>query len=300
MKSVFNLLLVIVCLPIIISSCLNGSDENDFDFQAQWVKDTTIIGSYLRTKSVNALTDASGVRFIIDQQGLGYPPKNTSKVTFKYKGRLLPSETLFDEGTLTGNVTDYIPGFQVGLMLMPEGSKARIYVPSGYAYGTNGSISVPPNANLIFELELVDIITPDAEKTQLASDTVAIDNFLTTNAINAIKDKSGIRYVITEMGTGAMPTLYSKVKLTYTGRLLSDNSIFFSGTNVPSSTFDSRVINYWYGFQAALPKIPEGSKVTIYIPSTLGFGSTSVTSGTVNVPANSNLKCEVELVDVLD
>jgi FKBP-type peptidyl-prolyl cis-trans isomerase FklB len=90
------------------------------------------------------------------------------------------------------------------------------------------------------------------------------------------------------------------VKVKYTGKLLSDGFEFYSATNEPSATFDSRVINYIFGMQVALPKLPVGSKATLYIPSGLGFGDQVINSGSASVPANSNLIYEVELLGIVN
>ena len=51
-----------------------------------------------------------------------------------------------------------IRGWDEGIMLLNEGSKATLYIPSGLGYGTRGSGKViPPNSPLIFEVELVEI-----------------------------------------------------------------------------------------------------------------------------------------------
>lgn len=300
MKSFKFVIVVVVGFSLIVSSCSDVGPDPSLSFEEQWKMDTTAIGSYLRANKINALTDASGVRFIIDSLGGGFPPRVKSNVLFKYKGQLLGNGVVFDQGTLNGSVKDYIAGFQIGLTLMPEGSKARIYIPSGYAYGKDATSKVPANSNLIFELQLLDVVQTDAEKQRLGADTIAIDNYLATNSINAIKHKSGLRYVITALGTGTKPTLYSRVKLTYKGKLLSDGTQFYSGSSEPNATFDSRVINYLNAFQVALPLLPEGSKATLFIPSGLGFGTDPITSASVTVPANSNLIYEVELVDVIN
>ena len=44
---------------------------------------------------------------------------------------------------------------------MKKGSKATIYVPSSLAYGKNGRQGIKPNENLIFDMEVMDIITPE-------------------------------------------------------------------------------------------------------------------------------------------
>lgn len=285
---------------VVLTSCLDTDPERAISFEEQWVMDTTSIGSYLRSKNITVMKDASGVRFVIDSLGSGFPPRASSDVRFSYTGRLL-SETVFDQSASAYlNMKDLVPGFQIGLSLMPAGTKARIYIPSGYGYGPVSQNRIPANSNLIFEIKLLSVVSTDAEKLQLATDTVAIDNYLTANSINATKDKSGLRYTINELGTGAMPGHYNKVKIKFTGKLLSSGLIFYAGTNEPSSTFDSRVINYIYGFQTGLRKMPVGSKATLYIPSGMGFGN-QVTQGlNLNVPANSNLIFDVELIELVE
>jgi len=293
-----SFLIPILILVTVFTSCLDKDSGPTLSVEEQWALDTTAIGNYLRTNNIPALKDASGVRFVIESLGTGFPPKFTSTVKVSYVGRFL-SEVIFDQGTnSTFDVRGLIPGFQIGLTLMPEGTKAKIYIPSGYAYGNRVENGIPANSNLIFEIELIEVVTSELEKNQLGADTVAIDTYLENNSINAIKDKSGLRYVITEEGLGPKPGLYDKVKLKYTGKLLTNGTVFFSGTNGPTTTFDSRVINYIYAFQAGVTKLPVGSKATFYVPSGLGFGNQAVSNATANIPANSNLIFEMEVQEI--
>ena len=53
-----------------------------------------------------------------------------------------------------------IPGWTEALLLMPVGSKWKVYLPSAIAYGDRGAGGdIGPNAALIFEVELLEIIT---------------------------------------------------------------------------------------------------------------------------------------------
>lgn len=61
-----------------------------------------------------------------------------------------PLDFIFGRGSV-------IPGFEFGVFNMEKGDKATIIMPSLYAYGSTGNGAIPPNAPLIFELELVDI-----------------------------------------------------------------------------------------------------------------------------------------------
>lgn len=295
MKERLFLLLITSSASLIFSSCYQDMDSV-LSYEEQFKIDTTVIEAHLRSANLVAMTDASGVRFIIDKMVIGFPPRAYSTVNFNYTGRLL-NGSIFDEGTVSGVVSNFVKGFQIGLLLMTPGSEARIYIPSGLAYGTSGAGSITPNTIIMFELELLAVTQSETEKKRLQTDIQTIDQFLETNFINAIKDQSGLRYVITKSGEGAPPNLYNKVTINYTGKLFTNGTTFYSGISTSTAEFDSRVINYLYGIQVALLKLPLGSKAILYIPSGLGFGSES--SGSFAIPANSNLICEIELIEVL-
>jgi len=218
---------------------------------------------------------------------------------------MLGNQNAIQQGTLPNqSIEGLIPGMQVGLTLLPVGSIATIYIPSGYGYGTQGSSGIPGNANLIFSVNLKSVKVTTEELNQLATDTVKIDEFIANGSIpDVVKDSTGLRYKINQTGTGPAPTWFDKVKINYTGYLLLANGVkgdkFYEGSNAPNSQSDSRVVNYIRGFQAGLQKMTEGAKATLYVPSGLAFGTQSVSGGLAPVPANSNLIYEVELVEVL-
>lgn len=303
MRGFLSVMGLLIVVSVMLTSCLNSEAPNN-EFEEQWKQDTTAIGIYVRSEGIPAFKDASGVYFNILQQGSGFPPKSSSEVRFEYTLSIIGSSSTVDEsdGPYIADMQDLIPGMQVGLSLLPPGSKAVIFIPSGYAYGASNLPGIPANSNLRFEVELISVTIPTSERNQLGADTVALDDYISVNSIeNVIKDSTGLRYVITEEGEGPAATLYNKVKLNYTGKVLTTGATFFSGTNGPSATFDSRVINYIYAFQAGLTKMKAGTKATLYVPSVLGFGNQSVTgAGGVTIPANSNLLYEIELVEIVE
>lgn len=128
--------------------------------EEQLAIDTENIDAYLTANNIVAQTDASGLRYVVEQQGTGEMPVDGQCVRIKYSGRLLGSSTNFDQNNagLKIAMTRLIDGLQTGLKLLNKGGKATFYIPSGQAYGATGSgARIPPNANLIFEVELVDI-----------------------------------------------------------------------------------------------------------------------------------------------
>jgi FKBP-type peptidyl-prolyl cis-trans isomerase len=96
------------------------------------------------------------------QEGQGNKPVATSNVKVHYTGMLLDGK-VFDSSVQRGETIDFglnqvIKGWTEGVQLMPEGSKYKFYIPSNLAYGERGAGGViPPNADLIFEIELIKI-----------------------------------------------------------------------------------------------------------------------------------------------
>jgi FKBP-type peptidyl-prolyl cis-trans isomerase len=129
--------------------------------------------------------------------------------------------------------------------------------------------------------------TPNADK-QMAEDVATIDSYLSSHNIDAIKDVSGIRMEITDLGTGLVPYYKSTVTVAYVGTVL--------GQIVPfeSSTTSGKISSYIAGWQFALTSLPVGSKATIYIPSPLAYG----TVAKPQIPANSILVFEVFLKEM--
>jgi FKBP-type peptidyl-prolyl cis-trans isomerase len=169
-------------------------------------------------------------------------------------------------------------------------------VPSGLGYGEFGNDQVPVNTNLIYEVELTEVIKGTTELTQLTSDIQKIDAYLEEQTIEAVEDPSGIRYIIETPGTGSQLALYDKINISYSGKTLGSNTDFFNGISKPEDDFDSRVVDYIHGLIVGLQKLSKGGKATFYIPSGLGFGGRIAGNGII--PANSNLEYHVEVIDV--
>jgi FKBP-type peptidyl-prolyl cis-trans isomerase len=104
-------------------------------------------------------TTASGLQYQILQEGQGGKrPSATDSVTVHYKGSLIDGSE-FDSGeNISFPLNGVIPGWTEGLQLMQEGARYKFFIPSELAYGESGAARViPPNAALIFEVELVKV-----------------------------------------------------------------------------------------------------------------------------------------------
>ncbi len=127
--------------------------------EEQLVKDEDLIKKFIADNNITAVRHESGIYYKIIEAGTGtYVYTKSSKVTVNYKGRLL-NGNVFDQSTSAisfplGNV---IVGWQIGVPLIQKGGKIRLFLPSGYAYGASGSGSIPANAVLDFDIELLDV-----------------------------------------------------------------------------------------------------------------------------------------------
>lgn len=105
----------------------------------------------------------SGLRYKLIQEGSGKKPSKGQQVSVHYEGSL-PTGQVFDSSykrkepiTFQLGVGQVIPGWDEGIALLKVGDKARFVIPSHLAYGSAGAGGViPPNATLIFEVELME------------------------------------------------------------------------------------------------------------------------------------------------
>ena len=106
---------------------------------------------------------ASGMQYEVVTEGDGELPIATSTVRTHYHGTLIDG-TVFDSSYQRGQPAEFpvngvISGWTEALMMMPVGSKWRLYLPHKLAYGERGAGGkIKPYAALIFDVELIAIL----------------------------------------------------------------------------------------------------------------------------------------------
>jgi FKBP-type peptidyl-prolyl cis-trans isomerase len=127
-----------------------------------------------------------------------------------------------------------------------------------------------------------------------ASEIANVKAYLDANGITATLHPSGFYYKITQAGTGAaVVNLCSVVTVKYAGRLT--NGTYFDPTTPGTTSSASFPLGQVIvGWQKGVPLISAGGKITLYIPPSLGYGSSPAGS----IPANSILIFDIELVSV--
>ena len=107
-------------------------------------------------------TTANGLQYKVIKDGTGKTPKATDTVKTHYRGTLI-NGTEFDSSYKRGEPAEFpvngvIKGWTEALLLMKEGAKWQLFIPSELAYGERGAgKDIGPNSTLIFEIELLSV-----------------------------------------------------------------------------------------------------------------------------------------------
>ena len=108
---------------------------------------------------------ASGLEYIETETGTGAQAVTGKSVKVHYTGKFQDGK-IFDSSISRGEPIEFvlgqgrvIKGWEEGIALMKLGGKARLTIPPALAYGERGAGGgvIPPNATLVFDVELVDV-----------------------------------------------------------------------------------------------------------------------------------------------
>ncbi len=113
------------------------------------------------------VTTPSGLKYIDIVEGTGASPVPSDVVRVNYTGWVAADGKKFDSSYDRGKPLDFgvsgvIAGWTEGLQTMKEGGKRRLIIPSALAYGAAGQsrAGIGPNADLIFDVELIQVNPP--------------------------------------------------------------------------------------------------------------------------------------------
>jgi len=272
-----NTLLVALTL-LFITSCSKTEDIVDYS-----VENDEEIQAYLASNNLNAEKSASGLYYIIDEQGTGEKPILDDRVKVVYKGYLTDG-TVFDESTegIDTYLQNLIYGWLEGLQYFNEGGKGKLIIPAHLGYGSTTSGSIPGGSVIIFDIELIYV----NYKTENDQEIV---QYLEDNALNAQKSDSGLYYIIEEEGTGAQPTSTDNVTVTYSG-YYTDGTLFDESTEEISFNLDQVIA----GWTEGLTYFKEGGSGQLLIPAHLAYGNYFYNG----IPAGSVLVFDINLISV--
>ena len=140
-------------------SCIKDTGCQDKTVQSE----QAAILAYATANGITATAHSSGLYYEITNPGSGATANLNSTVRVNYVGKYVSNGTIFDQTTVaTGPVSfvlgSVIPGWQLGIPLIQKGGSIKLIIPSSFAYGCAGRGSIPSNAILYFEIELMDVL----------------------------------------------------------------------------------------------------------------------------------------------
>ncbi len=203
------------------------------------------------------------------QVGTGQEATPGSTLVVSYTGKL-ENGTVFDSSVgkqpfeFQFGAGQVIKGWDQGLQGMKVGGKRTLTIPPELGYGSQGAGTIPPNATLIFDVELLDI-----------------------------KPAPQLKIEDTQIGTGKEATPGSTLVVSYTGKLES-GAVFDSSVGKQPFEFQLGAGQVIKGWDQGLQGMKVGGKRTLTIPPSLGYGS----QGSGPIPPNATLIFDVELLDV--
>lgn len=286
---------------VLLSSCKK-------EYESVQTQDDAKIADYLAKNNIVALPDPakSGYFYVLTQPADGGTPapeyKDADSVRYNLVGKSMINGTVYGSSPLTRNLgmpVGYtgmavqgggfmglpVPSISDVIKKLRPGGSARIFLPSYLAFGKNGFPGAKIPSNEVIELN----ISTYSEK-QAALDQQHILSFLTANSLTALKDESGVHYIVTTSGTGTDPiNVNTDVEIKYTLKMLD-------GTTADSGQFTAAPKTLVVGMTKMLLKFTKGAKFRLFIPSVLGYGNVTNQSG--SIPANSVLDFDVEIVNV--
>ncbi len=237
-------------------------------------------------------TTESGLQYYVFEEGDGPSPEVGEVVSVHYTGYLTDG-TQFDSSVGSGQPFSFalgqgrvIPGWDEGIALINQGDKARLIIPSDMAYGPQGAGGgiIPPDATLVFDVELVDIQPGSPE----SPTEIDMEDYTTT--------ESGLKYFDIVEGDGETAESGMQVSVHYTGWLTDGTKFDSSIDRGQPLVFPLGAGNVIAGWDEGIAGMKVGGVRQLYIPADLAYGDRGAGNGTI--PPGAVLIFEVELIAV--
>lgn len=292
MKQLLNLSFVVLILGSLLNSCdLTGVDEevnNDDTLSGILPADTGEVKSndMMLQDTINGQPNE-----MVYQRDDGLRVEWTTKnddnqimlndvVMVNYTARVAAGEE-YDSNKELGkpvplktNIGMMIQGWEEGLLQMHIGDKGRIMIPAALAYGENGYMTiVPPNADIIVEIEIVERIEP-----------IVLDE-----GVKVYKWLAG--------NPGPVPEKNQYITFNYFAYIMGEDGHLYDNSyqNGEPFSFKFKNANVIDGLHQGMSVMKEGENAFIEIPAKLAYGKTGIVD---LVPKNSDIVYDVRILTV--
>tara|TARA_R110002049_G_scaffold120609_5_gene275146 strand:- start:2478 stop:2927 length:450 start_codon:yes stop_codon:yes gene_type:complete len=141
---------------LVFTLVLSCSNDKEVDYT---LKNEETIQDYLMDNNLTAQKSASGLYYIIHEEGTGNNPTGTSNVTVAYKGYYTNGQ-VFDQSNAEGisfNLNQVIRGWTEGITYFKEGGSGILLVPASLGYGNYNYNGIPGGSVLIFDITLISV-----------------------------------------------------------------------------------------------------------------------------------------------
>ncbi len=242
------------------------------------------------TAALEKKTTASGISYTLLEYGEGPRLTKNMRVEVHYAAYLAENRTRFDSSYERDEPISFvlgagmvIEGWEKALPNLRVGDKARLWIPDSLAYGKAGRAPIPPNADLIFDLEILD------------AGEIDIPVLFEFEEPDTLVTESGLQIIVKQKGSGALPVPGNIIVAHYSG-YLNDSTLFDSsiqrGVPVRFVLGSSQVIRGW---DEGFALLKEGSRARMILPPWLAYGD----KGADIVPPDETIFFDVELLEVL-
>jgi peptidylprolyl isomerase len=229
------------------------------------------------------------LQFLEETAGSGDSPKSGELITMHYIASLTDGTELANTytqnqpATTVWGVDRLLPGWEEGVGLMKPGGKAKLVLPANLAFGEEGNGSIPPNTQIVIEVELLEV-KPAPVPTEVASGKLT-------------ETSSGLQYYDITPGDGMEAVKNSTVSTGYTLWVKTDTGYSYidqSEAGSPASFVIGRGDTVFPGWEEGATGMKVGGKRLLVVPPDLALGS----QGSGVIPPNATLVMEIELTDV--
>jgi FKBP-type peptidyl-prolyl cis-trans isomerase len=233
---------------------------------------------------------SSGLVYAVVEKGKGAKAFEGLVVKIQYTG-FFGDDIIFDSSQERGKPLEaklgdgtLIMGLEEGLTYLHQGDKARLWIPSDLAYGSEGRGLIPPDTDLVFDVEILEV-----------KEAPVVFPFVVSGK-DTIETLSGLKYIVVSPGRGEHPKPGQIVKLHYSAYLT--NGFMFDSSLERSEPFSvvagkGLMIKGW---EEGVMLMKRNAKFRFIIPHHLAFGKKSMG----NVPAFSTVIFDIELIEIID
>ncbi len=148
----------LAAISILLLSCAKNNSGYTPCTDVSPASEDSTMRAFCQKDTITAVKDTFGLYYQVITPGTGAVPNLNSIVSVRYTGSLL-NGTVFDkeDSTISFPLNSVIAGWQIGIPYIKKGGHIKLIIPSAYAYGCTGYASIPPNAILYFDIQLMDV-----------------------------------------------------------------------------------------------------------------------------------------------